>query len=237
MLNFRSLKTSLIFAAGISLVATLPAKSQQVILTPAGTMPQIVQFNGILGNQPLTEQSDGMKLLGIDPNSPKVLVNNDPNPIVSQPGSVQGLPSVRISTIEEPGDVYDAQGKLVYTKEQVVEIRRLEAEKVSRNPDNYGVRASSGISSSDTTSLVNTSFTSESLQPRILVGNAQSVELIVTPTLTQPSIASVIVQPSQNPTADFAPTRSAPRNTVPEQLNQGIINSPLSNSRIFPGMR
>jgi hypothetical protein len=52
-----------------------------------------------------------------------------------------------------------------------------------------------------------------------------------------PPVTSVTVQASQNPTADFVTTRSAPRNTVPEQLNQGIIDSPLSNSRIFPGMR
>jgi hypothetical protein len=50
-------------------------------------------------------------------------------------------------------------------------------------------------------------------------------------------VTSVTVQASQNPTADFATTRSAPRNPVPEQLNQGVIDSPLSNSRIFPGMR
>ncbi len=65
------------------------------------------------------------------------------------------------------------------------------------------------------------------------------------PTVSQPVIAnqiaspvtSVTVQASQNPTADFATTRSAPRNTVPEQLNRGVVDSPLSNSRIFPGMR
>jgi hypothetical protein len=67
----------------------------------------------------------------------------------------------------------------------------------------------------------------------------------VFPTASQPVIAnqvaspvtSVTVQASQNPTADFATTRSAPRNTVPEQLNRGVVDSPLSNSRIFPGMR
>jgi hypothetical protein len=67
----------------------------------------------------------------------------------------------------------------------------------------------------------------------------------VFPTVSQPVIAnqlvspvtSVTVQASQNPTADFATTRSAPRNTVPEQLNRGVVDSPLSNSRIFPGMR
>ncbi len=58
----------------------------------------------------------------------------------------------------------------------------------------------------------------------------------VSPT-TVSTTSAVAVQASQNPTADFAPTRSAPRNTVPEQLNQGVINSPLSDSRIFPGMR
>jgi hypothetical protein len=53
-----------------------------------------------------------------------------------------------------------------------------------------------------------------------------------------PSIQpTVTVQASQNPAADFATTRSAPRNTVPEQLNRGVVDSPLSNSRIFPGMR
>jgi hypothetical protein len=53
-----------------------------------------------------------------------------------------------------------------------------------------------------------------------------------------PSIQpTVTVQASQNPSADFATTRSAPRNTVPEQLNRGVVDSPLSNSRIFPGMR
>ncbi len=96
---------------------------------------------GILGNQSLVEQPDGMKLLGIDPNSRKVEVNNDPNPVVWKPGPVQGLPSVRMTPIEEPRDVYDAQGKLTYTKEQVIEIRRLEADKVFRNPSSYGVRA------------------------------------------------------------------------------------------------
>jgi hypothetical protein len=50
-------------------------------------------------------------------------------------------------------------------------------------------------------------------------------------------LPTVTVQASQNPTADFATTRSAPRNTIPEQLNQGVIDSPLLNSRIFPGMR
>ncbi len=76
-------------------------------------------------------------------------------------------------------------------------------------------------------------------------GSAISSPLTVVPTVSQPVIAnqvaspviSVRVQASQNPTADFATTRSAPRNPVPEQLNQGIIDSPLSNSRIFPGMR
>jgi vacuolar-type H+-ATPase subunit H len=75
--------------------------------------------------------------------------------------------------------------------------------------------------------------------------SAISSPLTVVPTVSQPVIAnqvaspvtSVTVQASQNPTADFATTRSAPRNPVPEQLNQGIIDSPLSNSRIFPGMR
>jgi hypothetical protein len=237
MLNFRYLKISLMFAASISLVATLPAKSQQVILTPAGTMPQIVQINGILGNQPLTEQPDGMELLGIDPNSSKVTVNNDPNPVTSQPGPVQGLPSVRISTIEEPGNVYDAQGKLVYTKEQVVEILRLEAEKAARNPGYYATRLGSASSSTDTAPLVNAPLASESLQAVTPLANAPSIKAMVNPTLTQSPVASVAIQASQNPSADFATTRSAPRNTVPEQLNQGVINSPLSNSRIFPGMR
>jgi hypothetical protein len=67
----------------------------------------------------------------------------------------------------------------------------------------------------------------------------------VFPTVSQPVIANQLVSPvtsltvqaSQNPTADFATTRSAPRNTVPEQLNRGVVDSPLSNSRIFPGMR
>jgi hypothetical protein len=67
----------------------------------------------------------------------------------------------------------------------------------------------------------------------------------VFPTVSQPVIAnqvaspvtSVTVQASQNPTADFATTRSALRNNVPEQLNRGVVDSPLSNSRIFPGMR
>jgi hypothetical protein len=67
----------------------------------------------------------------------------------------------------------------------------------------------------------------------------------VFPTVSQPVIAnqiaapvtSVTVQASQNPSADFATTRSAPRNTVPEQLNRGVVDSPLSSSRIFPGMR
>jgi hypothetical protein len=75
--------------------------------------------------------------------------------------------------------------------------------------------------------------------------SAISSSSTVFPTVSQPVIAnqvaspvtSVIVQASQNPTADFATTRSAPRNTVPEQLNRGVVDSPLSNSRIFPGMR
>jgi Subtilase family/FG-GAP-like repeat len=99
---------------------------------------------GILGNQPLVEQPDGMKLLGIDPNSRKVEVNNDPNPLAWKPGLVQGLASKRISSIEAPVEVYDAQGKLVYTKEQVVEILRLEADKAARNPGYYSTRLGFG---------------------------------------------------------------------------------------------
>jgi hypothetical protein len=76
-------------------------------------------------------------------------------------------------------------------------------------------------------------------------GSAISSPLTAFPTVSQSVIAnqitspvtSVTVQPSRNPTADFATTRSAPRNSVPEQLNQGVIDSPLSSSRIFPGMR
>jgi hypothetical protein len=63
---------------------------------------------------------------------------------------------------------------------------------------------------------------------------------VITPAaiaISPTTIPAVTVQASQNPSADFATTRSGPRNTVPEQLNRGVVDSPLSNSRIFPGMR
>jgi hypothetical protein len=47
----------------------------------------------------------------------------------------------------------------------------------------------------------------------------------------------VSVQASQNPTVDFASTRSFDRAPLPQQLNRQLAESPLSSSRIFPGMR
>jgi hypothetical protein len=123
-------------------------------------------------------------------------------------------------------EVRDAQGNVTSTREQIIERLRIEAESVVRAPENYGIR---NAVSSET-------IAPSTVEPAILVtpsvGQA-SLPLVV----VQAPIAPVTIQASQNPTADFATTRSFSRNTVPEQLNRGVADSPLSSSRIFPGMR
>jgi hypothetical protein len=297
---------------GVALVAALPAKAQQVVLTPGGTAfqsaPQVNNGDfaqpaitggkgGILGDQPLTEQPDGMILLGLDPNSPKVEVDNNPNPVVYSPGPqetqqefIERVRSKAQFVLDNPGfvrpnelvtEVVDAQGKVLYTKDQVIETLRVEAEKVVRNPESYGIR-NSALNVPDNPQpsvgslmplnvVVQDSYDKDgrliqtkeqaaaeirreteiqALYPgRLGVYDGsttfQSIDtvpvtvpaLLPVASVTLPSLPAVTVQASQNPTADFATTRSAPRNTVPEQLNRGVVDSPLSNSRIFPGMR
>jgi hypothetical protein len=45
------------------------------------------------------------------------------------------------------------------------------------------------------------------------------------------------IQGSQNPTADFAAANGFDRSRMPAQLNRQLMESPLSSSRVFPGMR
>jgi hypothetical protein len=115
-------------------------------------------------------------------------------------------------------DSYDRDGRLIQTKEQAAAEIRREAEIQALYPGRLGV--------------FDGSATVQSVTPA-----SATMSTLAPVAVTLPAIPSVTVQASQNPTADFATTRSAPRNTVPDQLNQGIIDSPLSNSRIFPGMR
>jgi hypothetical protein len=115
-------------------------------------------------------------------------------------------------------DSYDRDGRLIQTKEQAAAEIRREAEIQALYPGRLGV--------------FDGSATFQSVTPA-----SATMSILAPVTVTLPVIPSVTVQASQNPTADFATTRSALRNPVPEQLNQGVMDSPLSNSRIFPGMR
>jgi hypothetical protein len=202
--------------AGVGCLFSMPAKAQQVVLTPAGTFAM----------QPKTmEEVMGLAPGSLQPTVSYVNVLQETYP--TQQEFVNQLRSKAQFILDNPGfitatepvaEVLDAQGKVLYTREQVIEQLRVEAANVLRAPETYGIRTGSSV---------------QTVSPSVVVPGE------VTPVVSQslPSLPPVTVQASQNPTADFAPTRSAPRNTVPDQLNQGIINSPLSSSRIFPGMR
>ncbi|MFM2431681.1 MAG: hypothetical protein RLZZ511_2894 [Cyanobacteriota bacterium] len=52
-----------------------------------------------------------------------------------------------------------------------------------------------------------------------------------------PTRPTATIQGSQNPTADFAAANGFDRSRLPAQLNRQLMESPLSNSRVFPGMQ
>jgi hypothetical protein len=165
-------------------------------------------------NPPPDDSSDGIIIVPpVDrrdeiPWMPTIRDDDNPQPSV---GSLIPLKAVA-------QDSYDRDGRLIQTKEQAAAEIRREAEIQALSPGRLGV--------------FDGSATVQSVTPA-----SATMSTLAPVAVTLPVIPSVTVQASQNPTADFATTRSAPRNTVPDQLNQGIIDSPLSNSRIFPGMR
>jgi hypothetical protein len=213
--------------AGVGCLFSMPAKAQQVVLTPAGTFAmQPKTMEEVMGLAPGSLQPTVSYVDVLNEETAKsrnVLQETYPtqqefvNQLRSKAQFILDNPGF-ITATEPVAEVLDAQGKVLYTREQVIEQLRVEAANVLRAPETYGIRTGSSV---------------QTVSPSVVVPGE------VTPVVSQslPSLPPVTVQASQNPTADFAPTRSAPRNTVPDQLNQGIINSPLSSSRIFPGMR
>jgi hypothetical protein len=256
MWNLRSLKMSvMLVASGVALVAALPAVAQQVVLTPGGTMIQPIPQAPVAEKSLLDYMMSGEQRettyypgeiapgTGIDPKpgdfneiNPGRVVDTGAEPIILEidPDALIGGPSgMRYS------DLYPE----LPTNNKPDPVSTLTPEEVAEAYHRGEIFYPHGFSATNQAAANSLSSESATVPGEIMGTSSQGSNSIVSPKqLNSPSAASVTlpsvtVQASQNPTADFATTRSAPRNTVPEQLNRGVADSPLSNSRIFPGMR